>query len=91
MALLGIAFAALITPLTSSVLSSVAESDEGLASGVNNAASRIAQLAGIALAAGVGSLPSGYRIGLITAAVLTILGAVAMAITVPETAKRWRQ
>jgi EmrB/QacA subfamily drug resistance transporter len=91
MALLGIAFAALITPLTSSVLSSVAESDEGLASGVNNAASRIAQLAGIALAAGVGSLPSGYRIGLITAAVLTILGAVAMAITVPETAKRRRQ
>lgn len=90
MALLGVAFAALITPLTASVLSSVAESDEGLASGLNNAASRIAQLAGIALAAGVGSLPAGYRIGLIAAAALTIAGAATMAVTVPKAAKRQR-
>ena len=52
MTLLGISFAVLVTPLTASVLSSVAQADEGLASGINNAASRVAQLAGVALAAG---------------------------------------
>ena len=50
--LLGISFAVLIAPLTASVMSSVEKSDEGLASGVNNAASRVAQLGGVALAAG---------------------------------------
>lgn len=90
MTLLGIAFAVLVTPLTASVLSSVAQDDEGLASGLNNAASRIAQLAGVALAAGVGSLAAGYQIGLITAAVLSAAGAITMAITVPDTAKRPR-
>jgi hypothetical protein len=39
--LLGIAFAVLVAPLTSSVMSSVPKSDEGLASGINNAASRV--------------------------------------------------
>ncbi|AXK80540.1 MFS transporter [Pseudolabrys taiwanensis] len=83
MTLLGIAFAVLITPLTASVLSSVAETDEGLASGVNNAASRIAQLAGIALAAGAGSLVYGYAVTLAIAAALSAAGAVIMALTVP--------
>ena len=55
MTLLGVSFAILVTPLTTSVLASVTNSEEGLASGVNNAVSRIAQLAGIALAAGVAS------------------------------------
>ena len=49
MLLLGISFALVVAPLTASVMSSVANSDEGLASGINNAMSRIAQLAGIAL------------------------------------------
>jgi EmrB/QacA subfamily drug resistance transporter len=83
MVLLGIAFAVLVAPLSASVLSSVPESDEGLASGLNNAAARIAQLAGVALAAGVGSLPSGYRLGFIVAAVLSIAGAVTIAATMP--------
>jgi predicted MFS family arabinose efflux permease len=83
MALLGLSFAVLVAPLTASVLSSVSESDQGLASGLNNAASRIAQLAGVALAAGVGATMSGYRIGLILAAVLSIAGAAVIAMTLP--------
>src|SRR5262249_39672570 len=50
MALLGLSFAVLVAPLTASVMSSVADSDQGLASGVNNAVSRIAQLIGVAVA-----------------------------------------
>jgi EmrB/QacA subfamily drug resistance transporter len=88
MALLGIGFAVLIAPLTASVLSSVAESDEGLASGLNNAASRIAQLAGVSLAAGVGSLASGYQLGLIAAAALSIAGALVIVVTLPAQARR---
>lgn len=78
MALLGVSFAALIAPLTASVMSSVAASDEGLASGVNNAASRVAQLAGVAIAAGIGSLATGYRLGLIAAAITSLAGGLTM-------------
>jgi EmrB/QacA subfamily drug resistance transporter len=78
-ALLGLSFAVLVAPLTASVMSSVAQADEGLASGINNAASRIAQLAGVAVAAGLGALMSGYRLGLAVAAVLSVAGAVAAA------------
>jgi len=83
MILLGIAFAVFVAPLTASVLSSVPESDEGLASGLNNAAARIAQLAGIALAAGIGSLSSGYRLGFFAAAALSLTGGLTMAATLP--------
>jgi EmrB/QacA subfamily drug resistance transporter len=76
-ALLGLSFAVLVAPLTASVISSVAQADEGLASGINNAASRIAQLAGVAVAAGLGALVSGYQFGLAAAAVLSVAGAVA--------------
>jgi predicted MFS family arabinose efflux permease len=76
-ALLGLSFAVLVAPLTASVMSSVAQADEGLASGVNNAASRIAQLAGVAVAAGLGALTSGFQFGLAMAAVLSLAGAVA--------------
>jgi len=83
MLLLGIGFSTLIAPLTASVLSCVPESDEGLASGLNNAASRIAQLTGVALAAGIGALASGYRIGMIVAAILSMAGALVTALTSP--------
>lgn len=83
MALLGISFAVLVAPLTASVMSSVADRDEGLASGVNNAVSRVAQLAGIALSAGVASYASGYHLGLIAAAVLSAAGAVTIAVMLP--------
>lgn len=85
MTLLGLSFAVLAAPLTASVISSVAQADEGLASGINNAASRIAQLGGVALAAGVASFASGYKIGLAAAAAVSLAGAAAVAATVPST------
>ncbi len=86
MTLLGLSFAVLVAPLTSSVMSSVEDADEGLASGINNAASRIAQLAGVALAAGVASFASGYEMGLAIAAAASIAGALAIATTLPPAA-----
>jgi EmrB/QacA subfamily drug resistance transporter len=83
MLLLGISFAVLVAPLTASVMSSVAPSDEGLASGINNAASRVAQLAGVAAAAGLGSLAAGYQFGLAAAAALSIAGALTIAFRAP--------
>jgi predicted MFS family arabinose efflux permease len=89
MALLGVSFALLVAPLTASVLSSVKQSDEGLASGINNAASRVAQLAGVATAAGLGTIVSGYKAGLLAAAVASIAGALVVGFMVPpKRAKR---
>jgi predicted MFS family arabinose efflux permease len=69
-------------------MSSVDQTDEGLASGINNAASRIAQLAGAALAAGAASFVSGYEVGLAVAAATSICGAFTAAITpTPTVAK----
>jgi EmrB/QacA subfamily drug resistance transporter len=86
MGLLGISFAVLVAPLTASVMSSLEQADAGLASGVNNAVSRIAQLAGIATAAGVASYSFGYEVGLATAAVVTAIAALTIAAKVPPTA-----
>jgi predicted MFS family arabinose efflux permease len=83
MALLGVSFAVLIAPLTASVMSSVEESDEGLASGINNTASRIAQLAGVALSAGIASFAFGYAIGLFVAAAASLGGALVAMATLP--------
>ena len=82
MALLGISFAALVAPLTASILSSVRPADEGLASGINNAISRVAQLIGIALAAGVASFTTGYEVALMGAGVVTGAAATLVAATV---------
>ena len=83
MAVLGVSFAALVAPLTASVLSSIGSVDEGLASGVNNAVSRIAQLVGVALAAGAGSFAFGYQTSFVGAAALSIAAAATIAATVP--------
>ena len=84
MALLGLSFAVLIAPLTASVLSSVDDADEGLASGINNTASRIAQLVGVALAAGIGSAALGYQVAFAAAAATSIAGALAVAVMMPS-------
>jgi EmrB/QacA subfamily drug resistance transporter len=83
MTLLGISFAVLVTPVTASVLASVKEDDGGLASGVNNTVSRIAQLIGIALVAGVASYAAGFVISLILAAVLSVAAALTIAVMLP--------
>ncbi|MBR0873253.1 MFS transporter [Bradyrhizobium tropiciagri] len=88
MALLGVSFAVLVAPLTASVMSSVDQADEGLASGINNAASRIAQLAGVALAACVASFQSGYEVGLVVAAATSICGALVAAATLTPAAAK---
>jgi predicted MFS family arabinose efflux permease len=82
-ALLGISFAVLVAPLTASVLSSVTSSDQGLASGINNAISRVAQLVGVAIAAGVGTLGSGWQWGMFAAAALSAAGALVTALELP--------
>ena len=86
--LLGISFAMLVAPLTASVMSSVKDEDEGLASGINNAVSRIAQLAGIALSTGVASYAASFIASLIVAAVLSLAAALAIATMLPRPAKR---
>ena len=88
MTLLGLSFAVLVAPLTASVMSSVDQADEGLASGINNAASRIAQLAGVALAAGVASFASGYEVGLAVAAATSIGGAFTASMTLTPAAAK---
>jgi EmrB/QacA subfamily drug resistance transporter len=88
MTLLGLSFAVLVAPLTASVMSSVDQADEGLASGLNNAASRIAQLARVALAAGVASFASGYEVGLAVAAATSIGGAFTASVTLTPTAAK---
>lgn len=75
---LGLAFAVLVAPLTASVMSSVDDRDEGLASGVNNAAARAAQLIGVALAAGLAGFAMGYHASMIAAAAASALGAACM-------------
>ena len=83
MAVLGISFAVLVAPLTAAVMSSLGQADSGLASGINNSVSRIAQLAGIAIAAGVSSYSLGYQVGLAMAAVVTAMAVLTIAVRVP--------
>lgn len=90
MTLLGISFAVLVTPLTASVMSSLSDDDEGLASGINNAVSRVAQLAGIALAAGAASYSFGYQAALLAAAALSSMAAAFVAWHVPASALKAR-
>jgi hypothetical protein len=44
---------------------------------------RVAQLAGVAMAAGLGTIVSGYEIGLMATAVVSIAGALTVAFVVP--------
>jgi len=87
-ALLGVSFATLVTPLTAVVLSSLGDADEGLASGVNNAVARIAQMAGIALAAGFASYAAGYRAAFFAAAAMALAAAAIAMVLLPRGKRR---
>ncbi len=86
--LLGVSFAMLVAPLTAAVLSSLGEADEGLASGVNNAVARIAQMAGIALAAGLASYAAGYRASLLAAAAMALIAALVTTLLLSRAKRR---
>lgn len=78
MTLLGLAFAMFVAPLTAQVMSSLDDDDEGLASGVNNAVARMAQLVGVAAAAALAvnySAAAGYGL----AAALALMSAAIIA------------
>jgi EmrB/QacA subfamily drug resistance transporter len=78
---MGLSMAVLVAPLTAAVMSSVRDADEGLASGVNNTVARIASLLGVALAAGLASFAASYMLGMVGAAIMSALGALAAAVT----------
>ncbi len=81
MTISGIGFALVVAPLTAGVMGSVDETDEGLASGINNTASRVAQMFGVALAALFAATSTGYVIGLWLAALMSAVGAATIALT----------
>ena len=56
MALMGIGMGFVVTPLSTAVMTSVADGDTGTASGVNNAVSRVAGLFAVAVMGGVGAV-----------------------------------
>ncbi len=75
MTVAGLGFALLVAPLTAAVMNAVDTSDEGLASGVNNTASRIAQMLGVAVAAAFVGSTAAFVAGFWVAAGLAALAA----------------
>lgn len=79
MALTGLGVSLFVAPLTDGVIAAAPEKQEGLASGVNNAASRIAGLVGVALAgataAALGGFAEAFTLVMAAAAAAMALGA----------------
>jgi MFS family permease len=92
---LGLGLATTVAPLTAVVLAAVDDHHHGVASGVNNAVARVASLIGVAaipvvagvdLAAAVGTGLPGYRTALLIAAGLCVVGGVVAAATIRRAA-----
>jgi predicted MFS family arabinose efflux permease len=93
--LFGLGISAVVAPLTATVLASADERQAGIASGVNNAVARTAQLlavAGLPLVVGLsgsdyrspGVFSDGYRTAMIICAGLLLAGAVLSLVTVSD-------
>ncbi|MDR3473235.1 MAG: MFS transporter [Devosia sp.] len=62
MTVMGIGMGFVVTPLSTAVMTSVADSDTGTASGVNNAVARVAGLFAVAVMGGVAALVFGHAL-----------------------------
>ncbi|MFD1814625.1 MFS transporter [Rhodococcus gannanensis] len=90
----GLGLSALVAPLTGAVLGSVSTDRAGIASGVNNAVARTAQLLAVAALPGLAGITdyadatvfdSGFRVAMLICAGLMIVGAVIAAALMPTT------
>ncbi|MGW4477734.1 MFS transporter [Rhodococcus triatomae] len=89
----GLGLSALVAPLTGAVLGSVSTDRAGIASGVNNAVARTAQLLAVAALPGLAGITdygdaavfdSGFRVAMLICAGLMLLGSVIAAALVPS-------
>jgi predicted MFS family arabinose efflux permease len=85
MGLAGLGFALIIPPLTATALSAAPDKLSGLASGVNNAASRTASMIGVALGAAFLAAGTGWPIVFVTAAALCVFAAIIVLVSFRST------